>query len=55
MAVHLPELKLHPEVQVLPLPEFPRSDQGVLWQGGETPVLQGMIGILERAAKQLGT
>lgn len=55
VAVHLPELKLLPEVRVLPLPEFPRVTFGVLWQGRKTPVLQGMIGILERAAKQLGT
>lgn len=53
VAVFLPELKLHPEVRVLPLPDFPRVTFGVLWQGRKTPVLQGLIGLLEQAAKRL--
>jgi len=53
VAVHLPELKLHPEVRVVSLPDFPRVTFGVLWQGRKSPVLQGLIALLERAAKQL--
>jgi DNA-binding transcriptional LysR family regulator len=53
VTVHLPELKLYPAVRVLPLVDFPRVTFGVLWQGRKTPVLQGMIQILERTAKQM--
>lgn len=53
VTVHLPELKLHPEVRVLPLPDFKHVTFGVLWQGRKTPVIQGMIGLLERAAQEL--
>lgn len=53
VVVHLPELKLHPEVRVLPLVDFPQVTFGVLWQGRKTPVLQGMIGLLERSGQEL--
>ena len=53
VAVFLPELKLHPDVRVLPLPDFPKATFGVLWQGRKTPVLQGLIGLLEQAAKRV--
>jgi DNA-binding transcriptional LysR family regulator len=53
VAVHLPVLKSHSEVRVLPLTDFPRVTFGVLWQGRRTPVLDGMIHILERTAREL--
>jgi len=53
VTVHLPELKLHPEVRVLPLLDFPRTTFGVLWQGRKTPVLTGLIQILESKAREL--
>lgn len=53
VTVHLPELKLHPDVRVLPLVDFPQVTFGVLWQGRKTPVLQGMIGLLERTGQEL--
>ena len=55
VSVYLPELKVHPEVRVLPLLDFPRVTFGVLWQGRPTPVLLGLISLLERAAKTLTT
>ncbi len=48
--VHLPELKLHPGVRVLPLPEFDRVTFGALWQGRKSPLMEGMIGALKNAA-----
>lgn len=53
VTVHLPELKLLPEVRVLPLPDFPRVTFGVLWQGRKTGVLGGLLTLLERAASKL--
>jgi len=53
VTVLLPDLKLHPEVRVLPLPDFPQVTFGVMWQGRKTPVMQGIIGILERTARQV--
>lgn len=54
VTVYLPELKLQPEVRALPLLDFPRVTFGVLWQGRQSPVVQGLIGLLEREAKRLG-
>ena len=48
--VHLPELKLHPDVRVLPLPEFDRVTFGALWQGRKSPLMEGMIAALKKAA-----
>ncbi len=53
VTVHLPELKLHPDVRVLPLPDFKPVTFGVLWQGRRTPILDGLIRILEQRASQL--
>ena len=51
--VHLPELKLHPDVRVLPLPEFDRVTFGALWQGRKSALMEGMIGALKRVAMGL--
>jgi DNA-binding transcriptional LysR family regulator len=51
--VHLPELKLHPDVRVLPLPEFDRVTFGALWQGRKSPLMEGMIAALKKAAAGL--
>lgn len=51
--VYLPELKLHPEVRVLPLPEFDRVTFGALWQGRRSPLMEGMIAALKIAAAGL--
>jgi DNA-binding transcriptional LysR family regulator len=53
VTVQLPELKLHPEVRSLPLPDFKHVTFGVLWQGRRTPILDGLIRILEQRANQL--
>ena len=53
--VHLPELKLHPDVRVLPLPEFDRVMFGALWQGRKSSLMEGMIAALKQAAAGLGT
>ena len=53
VTVHLPQLKLHPEVRVLPLVDFERLSFGLLWQGRKTAVLEGMIRLVERTAKEL--
>lgn len=53
VTVHLPELKLHPDVRVLPLAGFDSVTFGVLWQGRKTAVLAGMIQILERKAREV--
>lgn len=50
VTVHVPELKLHPEVRVLPLPEFDRVTFGALWQGRKSPIMEGMITALKKAA-----
>lgn len=55
VTVQLPELKLLPEVRVLPLPDFNPVTFGVLWQGRRTPILDGLIRILEQRADQLTT
>jgi DNA-binding transcriptional LysR family regulator len=53
VTVHLPELELHSEVRVLPLLDFKPVTFGVLWQGRRTAILDGLIRILERRARQL--
>jgi DNA-binding transcriptional LysR family regulator len=53
VTVHLPELKLHPEVRVVPLPDFARVTFGVLWQGRKAGVLAGLLSLLENAARKL--
>ncbi len=53
VTVHLPQLKLNPEVRVLPLVGFERLTFGVLWQGRRTVVLDGMIQLVERTAKEV--
>jgi DNA-binding transcriptional LysR family regulator len=53
VSVDLPEIPPHSEVRVLSLPDFQRVTFGVLWQGRKTPVLAGLIGLLERAVKQM--
>lgn len=53
--VHVPELiKLHPDVRVLPLPEFERVTFGALWQGRKSALMQAMIAALKQAAAGLG-
>ena len=51
--VHLPELKLHPDVRVLPLSEFERVTFGALWQGRKSALMEGMIAALKKAAMGL--
>jgi DNA-binding transcriptional LysR family regulator len=53
VVVHLPELKLYPDVRTLPLSDFKRVTFGVLWQGRKTPVLDGILQIVAQRAKQL--
>jgi DNA-binding transcriptional LysR family regulator len=53
VTVHLPELKLHPEVRVVPLPDFSRVTFSVLWQGRKAGVLAGLLSLLESAARKL--
>ena len=53
VTVHLPQLKLHSEVRLLPLVDFERLTFGLLWQGRRTVVLDGMIRLVERTAKEL--
>lgn len=53
VTVHVPQLKLHPEVRALPLADFERVTFGVLWQGRRTVVLDGMIRGIERMAEGL--
>jgi len=53
VTVHLPQLKLNPEVRVLPLVGFEPLTFGVLWQGRRTVVLDGMIQLVERTAKEV--
>lgn len=48
--VHVPELNLRPDVRVLPLADFERVTFGALWQGRKTPLMEGMLGELRRAA-----
>lgn len=51
--VHLPELKLHPDVRVLPLPDFDHVTFGALWQGRKSPLMEEMFVALKTAAAGL--
>jgi DNA-binding transcriptional LysR family regulator len=53
ITVHLPRLKLHPKLKVIPLEDFEPLSFGVLWQGRRTPLLDNLIKILERTAQDL--
>lgn len=53
VTVFLPELITHPEVRAIPLPDFPRVNFGVLWQGRRTALLQKLIELLEQRAARL--
>jgi DNA-binding transcriptional LysR family regulator len=55
VTVGVPRAKWHPEVRVLPLEGFPLTTFGLLWQGRKTPVLEGLIQLLEAAARQIMT
>jgi hypothetical protein len=53
VTVYVEELLRHPEVRVLVLPDFPRVTFGVAWLGRQSPVVQGLIGLLQREAQRL--
>lgn len=53
VAVQLPEADFYPDVRVLPLRGFKPVTFGVLWQGRQTPVLQGLLEIVGQRARQL--
>jgi len=53
VSVFLEELQLHPEVRVLVLKDFPQVRFGVLWQGRNSPVVQGLIGLLKKEAARV--
>lgn len=48
--VHVPELKLHPDVRVLVLTDFTRVKFGALWQGRKTPLMEGLMRKLQQTA-----
>jgi DNA-binding transcriptional LysR family regulator len=50
--VHVPELKLNPDVRVLPLTDFDRVQFGALWQGRKSPLMEGMIEALNGKARE---
>jgi DNA-binding transcriptional LysR family regulator len=51
--VHVPELKLNPQVRLLPLVDFDRVRFGALWQGRKSSLMTGMIDALSKAASGL--
>lgn len=53
VTVGVPKVKHHPQVRMVPLDGFPLTTFGVLWQGRSTPVMDFLVAILERKARQL--
>ena len=52
--VHVPELKLHPDVRVLPLMDFERVKFGALWQGRKSSLMDGVLLALKQVAADFG-
>jgi DNA-binding transcriptional LysR family regulator len=53
LTVGIPGTKYHPQVRVVRLDGFPMPVFGVLWQGRPTPVVQGLLDLVRRAAADL--
>lgn len=53
VTVDIPKAQYHPQVRTLPLEGFEPVVFGVQWQGRRTPLIDGLIKILESTAKQL--
>ena len=53
VTVGVPKMQLHPQVRVLPLSGFKPVQFGALWQGGENPLLDAFLKIVQAAARRL--
>ena len=53
VTVGIPGLPRHPQVRALPLDGFDAITFGVLWQGRRTPLLDGFLNRVEKAASKL--
>jgi len=52
VTVHVPKMKYHPQVRLLPLDGFEQVTFGVLWQGRRTVLLDALFKLLEAAARR---
>ena len=53
VTVAVPKMKYHPDVRLVPLPDFAPVTFGVLWQGRRNPLLDSLLKNLELAARAL--
>lgn len=53
VTVAIPKARYHPQVRLLPLPDFPQTTFGILWQGRRTPLLDAFLKTLEAATRKL--
>ena len=53
VTVGVPKMKLHPQVRVLPLEGFEPIQFGALWQGGQNPLLDAFLKIIQTASRRL--
>lgn len=53
VTVAVPKAKYHPQVRLLPLPDFPLPVFGALWQGRPTPIVAAFLEELRRATMSL--
>jgi DNA-binding transcriptional LysR family regulator len=53
VTVGVPKMKLHPQVRVLPLDGFELIQFGALWQGGQNPLLDAFLKIIQAASLRL--
>ena len=53
VTVGVPKMKLHPQVRVLPLDGFELIQFGALWQGGQNPLLDAFLKIIQAASRRL--
>jgi DNA-binding transcriptional LysR family regulator len=53
VTVGVPQMKLHPQVRVLPLDGFEPVKFGALWLGGKNPLLDTFLKIVQATAKRL--
>jgi DNA-binding transcriptional LysR family regulator len=53
LSVAVPKARPSQHLRVLPLPDFPPVNLGMLWQGRETPLLKGILEEMKRRAQSL--
>jgi len=53
VTVGVPKMKIHPQIRLLSLDGFESVQFGALWQGGENPLLDAFLKIVQTTARRM--